>query len=144
MGRTRQTGNLTSDNIISVNVSSDRIGIGTTNPNYTLEVKGGIGATSFSGSGTNLTGIVTSIVAGTNVTISGSTGQVTINATGGGGSTLGVATAGGTVGTGVTLLDFRGAGISTVTVSSGIATINIEGGGSSTPEISSVMMSMIF
>jgi hypothetical protein len=37
------------------------------------------------GSGTNLTGIVTSIVAGTNVTISGSTGQVTINATGGGG-----------------------------------------------------------
>lgn len=38
-----------------------------------------------SGSGTNLTGIVTSIVAGTNITISGSTGQVTINATGGGG-----------------------------------------------------------
>jgi hypothetical protein len=35
------------------------------------------------GSGTNLTGIVTSIVAGTNVTISGSTGQVTINASGG-------------------------------------------------------------
>ena len=31
------------------------------------------------GSGTNLTGIVTSIVAGTNITISGSTGQVTIN-----------------------------------------------------------------
>jgi hypothetical protein len=42
-------------------------------------------ANSFSGSGTNLTGIVTSIVAGTNVTVSGSTGQVTINATGGGG-----------------------------------------------------------
>ena len=36
------------------------------------------------GSGINLTDIVTSIVAGTNVTISGSTGQVTINATGGG------------------------------------------------------------
>jgi hypothetical protein len=97
------------------------------------------------GSGTNLTGIVTSIVAGDNITISGSTGQVTINSTGGGGgSTLGIATAGGTVGTGVTLLDFRGSGISTVTVSSGIATINIEGGGSLTPEISSVMMSMIF
>ena len=37
------------------------------------------------GSGTNLTGIVTSIVAGSNITISGSTGQVTISAAGGGG-----------------------------------------------------------
>jgi len=43
-------------------------------------------ASSFSGSGVNLTGVVTSIVAGTNVTISGSTGQVTINADAGGGS----------------------------------------------------------
>lgn len=58
---------------------------------------------------------------------------------------LGIATAGGTVGTGVTLLDFRGPGISTVTVSSGIGTINITGGGgSSTPDISPVMMGMIF
>ena len=41
------------------------------------------------GSGINLTGIVTSIVAGSNITISGSTGQVTINSTasGGGGAT---------------------------------------------------------
>ena len=37
------------------------------------------------GSGTNLTGIVTSITAGTNITISNSTGNVTINAAGGGG-----------------------------------------------------------
>ena len=44
-------------------------------------------------------------------------------------SGVGVATAGGTVGTGATILDFRGAGISTVTVASGIATINITGGG---------------
>ena len=42
-------------------------------------------STGFSGSGTNLTGIVTSIIAGSNITISGSTGQVTINASGGGG-----------------------------------------------------------
>ena len=62
-----------------------------------------------------------------------------------GDTTIGIATAGGTVGTGVTLLDFRGPGISTVTVSAGIGTINIEGGGgSSTPDISPVMMGMIF
>ena len=46
---------------------------------------GVVTATSFTGDGVNLTGIVTSIVAGTNVTISGSTGRVTINASGGGG-----------------------------------------------------------
>lgn len=64
---------------------------------------------------------------------------------GGSGITLGIATAGGTVGTGVTLIDFRGTGISTVTVSSGIATINISGGGgSATPNISPVIMGMIF
>ena len=44
-------------------------------------------------------------------------------------SGVGVATEGGTVGTGATILDFRGPGISTVTVSAGIATINITGGG---------------
>ena len=47
-------------------------------------------------------------------------------------SGVGIATAGGTVGSGVTFLDLRGAGISTVTVSSGIATVNIEGGSAST------------
>ena len=54
-------------------------------PNLSVGI---VTATSFCGSGTNLTGIVTSIVAGTNVTISGSTGQVTINASGGGGSSV--------------------------------------------------------
>ena len=58
-------------------------------PNLSVGV---VTATSFSGSGTNLTGIVTSIIAGTNVTISGSTGQVTINASGGGGSSQWVTT----------------------------------------------------
>jgi len=41
---------------------------------------------------------------------------------------VGIRTAGGTVGTGVTLLDLRGAGISTVTAAAGIATVNITGG----------------
>jgi len=42
---------------------------------------------------------------------------------------VGIGTFGVTVGTGVTFIDLRGAGISTVTVSSGIATINVTGGG---------------
>ena len=42
---------------------------------------------------------------------------------------VGIATAGGIIGIGATLLDFRGSGISSVTVSSGIATINIVSGG---------------
>jgi len=52
-------------------------------------------------------------------------GQYLQNVIGG----VGIATAGGTVGSGATILDFRGAGISTVTVSSGIGTIFIQGGG---------------
>jgi hypothetical protein len=67
-----------------------------------LLVTGIVTATAFYGDGSNLSNII---------------------------SGVGIATEGGTVGTGATILDFRGAGISTVTVSSGIATINIEGGG---------------
>jgi len=48
-------------------------------------------------------------------------------------SGVGIRTEGGTVGAGASILDFRGAGISTVTVASGIATINITGGVSVTP-----------
>jgi len=66
--------------------SSDAVALGRTGtgPLYyggNFNVAGVSSATSFSGSGTNLTGIVTSIVAGTNITVSGSTGQVTINST---------------------------------------------------------------
>ncbi len=71
------------------------VGIGTTNPTEKLTVVGVVSATSFSGSGTALTGIVTSIVAGTNVTVSGSMGQVTINSTASGSSSQFVTTAAG-------------------------------------------------
>lgn len=116
-------------------------------PTDTGDLTNNVGFITATSSGSALTGIVTSITAGSGISINQSIGNVTITATGGGGgSSLGIATVGGTVGTGVTLLDFRGSGISTVTVSSGIATINIEsgGGGSSTPDISPVMMGMIF
>jgi DNA repair exonuclease SbcCD ATPase subunit len=115
----------------------------------------------------NLVGVVTAIDFGPNLTVSSvSSGIVTVTVFGGSSGIatyattsgiatyattagiatsvlinpgVGIATVGGTVGIGVTLLDFRGSGISTVTVSAGIATINIP-----EPQISSVMMSMIF
>lgn len=72
----------------SNSVALGRTGTGPLYYGGDFNVAGVSSATSFSGSGTNLTGIVTSIIAGTNITVSGSTGQVTINstATGGGGT----------------------------------------------------------
>ena len=83
-----------------------KIGVGTENPIAKVDISGDVNvsgvvtATGFYGDGSNLSNII---------------------------SGVGIATEGGTVGTGATVLDFRGAGISTVTVSSGIATINIQG-----------------
>ena len=108
MGRPRNTGNLSSENIISVDIVNDRVGINSTSPTSTLDVNGTITASSFSGSGSNLTGIVTSIVAGNNITISGSTGSVTIDASAGGGGS-------GTFDTGITTSIY-------VSVTSGVGT----------------------
>ena len=79
--------------------------------------------------GTNITGIVTSIVGGTNVTVSGATGEVTINASGGG-SGITVQDEGSALSTLATTLNFAGAGV----VASGTGatkTITIAGGGGS-------------
>ena len=71
---------------------------------------------------------------GSGVTITG-TGQIQASSLSIGGAPaisspgVGIRTAGGTVGTGITLIDLRGVGVSTVTASSGIATVNIIGGG---------------
>ena len=43
--RTRRTGDLVSDSNLYVDISTDRIGIGTTNPEYKLHVVGSFGAT---------------------------------------------------------------------------------------------------
>ena len=130
--RTRYTANLVSANNLYVDIGTDKVGIGTTNPTSKLTVVGdvlvsgiltaarivgtslsisgistianfrmspvGTGATvggigvTYYGDGLNLTGIVTSIVAGTNITISGSTGQVTINSSSSGGGSLSIST----------------------------------------------------
>lgn len=109
-------------------------------------VTGVVTATSFSGDASGLTGVASTdnIITGTaatfnnlvnvgsNIKIDAASGIVTatsFNDAGGSIKGVGIATADGTVGTGVTLIDFRNSGISTVTVSSGIATVQITGGG---------------
>ena len=108
MTRARDLARIANSNALTVD-SSGNVGIGSTVPTSKLSVVGIVSATSFSGSGANLTGVI---------------------------SGVGINTAGGSVGTGATILDFRGAGISTVTVSAGIATINITGGGSGGASVS--------
>jgi len=86
MGRTRETANLVSEGLITRAVDTDRIGINSSVPSSLLDVRGTITGTDYSGDGSALSGIVTSIVAGTNITLTGGpTGIVTINSSGGGG-----------------------------------------------------------
>ena len=63
-------------NIDSVGLITARNGINVSSGG--IDVTGIVSATSYDGSGSNLTGIVTNIIAGDNINVSGSTGQVTI------------------------------------------------------------------
>ena len=45
MGKTRTTGNLVSENILSVDITNDYVGVGTTQPGYKLDVNGDINFT---------------------------------------------------------------------------------------------------
>ena len=49
--------NLTSGDTLTIDSENDRVGIASTTPTTTLDVDGVVSATSFSGDGTNLTGI---------------------------------------------------------------------------------------
>jgi hypothetical protein len=55
MGKNRQKANLTSNNLITSDITNDRIGINSTTPTATLNVVGVVSATSFYGDGSNLT-----------------------------------------------------------------------------------------
>ena len=57
MNRSRVTGNLSSHGILFSDITNDRVGIGSTIPTQKLDVTGIVKATSFVGSGANLTGI---------------------------------------------------------------------------------------
>ena len=82
-------GNSTSNDIsVGVITATSLVKSGGTSSQF-LKADGSVDSSTYlttTGSGINLTGIVTSIVAGTNITVSNSTGRVTIDASGGGGS----------------------------------------------------------
>ena len=109
------------ENIDSVGLVTARTGIKVLAGG--INAVGVVTATTFSGSGANLTNLPSGQLTGALPAIDGSalTGVI---------SGVGINTAGGNVGYAVTLFDFRGSGVGEITAPvSGISTINITGGG---------------
>ena len=61
MGKNRQKANLTSNNLITSDITNDRIGINSTSPTATLDVVGIVSATSFYGDGSSLSNIISGV-----------------------------------------------------------------------------------
>ena len=112
------SGSITGNTIVKVGGASTQF----------LKADGSVDSNTYlttSGNGSGLSGIVTSLIAGSNISITGSTGQVTISASGGGSVTVqdeGIALT-----TGATTLNFVGAGV-TASGTGTTKTITINGG----------------
>lgn len=76
MGKTRQTANLTSN----ITISSSNIGIGSTQPTTKLSVVGVVSATSFTGSGANLTSVTASYATTAGIATYATTAGIATNA----------------------------------------------------------------
>ena len=118
MGRTRETGNLVSENAIYKNIDNDRVGIGSTLPSTLLDVAGTI-----SGNDANISGIVTA--SSISVTDINSSGIITAS----GGFGIGISSSGGVITSGpIKTLNFVGAG-NTFSVVGDRVDISISGSG---------------
>ena len=104
--------------IIQVDNANQRVGIGTTNPQYTLDVKGTLNATTLGLTNINVTGIA-SIGAGVTVYGAGIVSATSYN--------IGITSAGTSIASEITTLNFVGTG-NTFKVTGNTVDVSISGG----------------